>query len=95
MSYLCLPHQAVLKWCFQEKQIAPQIPEGLWKEKEARKDMLTLPRSHCLKRCNLLFHPAAFALRAFEFFPFIFRNLHRQGKFLMTLIALEFIYRHF
>ena len=79
---------------FTRKKNSPSDLGGATKEQETRNDMLALPGCHCLKGCNLLFHPTAFALRALEFLPFIFRNLHRQGEFLTAFITLEFIYRH-
>ena len=57
--------------------------------------MLTLPGGHSLKRGNLLFHLAAFALRTFEFFLFMFRDPHEEGESLTAFFTLEFIYRHF
>jgi hypothetical protein len=55
---------------------------------------LTLTGGNCLKRGNLLFYPGGLAFRAPDFFLFIFRNFHHQGKALFTFFTFKLVCGH-
>jgi hypothetical protein len=55
---------------------------------------LTLTGGNCLKRGNLLLYPDRLAFRTPDFFLFIFRNCHHQGKALFTFFTFILICRH-